>query len=464
MTVAAAVILRQVNGEERRINNLGWSTEMGENQKQKTTAVHSLETVRRVRGIVKEMNARAHQAKLEGIPVAYCMVASQYDEIIKAMGIVAVWTENWAGLCAAKRDAERFLLKAETEGYPANLCGYTRTGIGFDAMRYEQGRIPEGAADGGMPIPDLLLGSSAMCDPRFKWYQALGRYLDIPIYNIDVLWPKVGVNLTEVRDYYTKYQRQEFDALVRFLEKHTGKKMDYEVLDEIIDISDQTYLRWWESYQLRKAKPCPMASEDHFNAFVPAFFLLGERKTLDFYNDLYNEIKERVQRGVGVLQDEKHRLLWCGLPPWHSLWMFNYFQTLGAVFTIEGVWDYRPWDPVEIPSNVRHPLDKLAYQTFMRFTNRYDKAKRNSGNADVELLLDLVNDYSIDGMVMHASMSCRATTIGQIHLRNIIQQYLKIPCLFLASDIVDIRDYSESEWKRRIDAFMEAVLKERQQD
>ncbi|MEK7847997.1 MAG: hypothetical protein AAB270_03645, partial [Chloroflexota bacterium] len=62
-----------------------------------------------------------------------------------------------------------------------------------------------------------------------------------------------------------------------------------------------------------------------------------------------------------------------------------------------------------------------------------------------------------DGMVMHATRSCRATTIGQLHLKNLVQRYVKIPGLQLISDIIDLRDYSEAEWKSNIDSFLETV-------
>jgi benzoyl-CoA reductase/2-hydroxyglutaryl-CoA dehydratase subunit BcrC/BadD/HgdB len=69
------------------------------------------------------------------------MVASQYDEIIRAMDVVPLPTENYAGLCAAKRDMDRFLLKAEEDGYSQVLCSYARIGLGFDSLRKELGGI-----------------------------------------------------------------------------------------------------------------------------------------------------------------------------------------------------------------------------------------------------------------------------------------------------------------------------------
>ncbi len=164
---------------------------MAEQEQIKTTAVKGTDTARKVRGLVKNIYQSAHQAKEEGKKVAYFMVASQYDEIIRAMDVVPLPTENYAGLCAAKRDMDRFLLKAEEDGYSQVLCSYARIGLGFDSLRKELGGIPENAPDGGMPVPDMMIGSSAVCDPRFKWYQAAGRYLQLPTFSIDVVAPPV---------------------------------------------------------------------------------------------------------------------------------------------------------------------------------------------------------------------------------------------------------------------------------
>jgi len=433
--------------------------ESGGAAKEKSTARKSTETTRRVRGIVRNMYIRAHLAKANGDPVAYCMSASQMEEILDAMGIAAIWTENYAGLCAAKRDAERFLLKAEAEGYANEVCGYVRTGLGFDAMRKEAAGMPENAPDGGMVEPDIMIGSSAVCDPRYKWYQSSGRYLDSAIYNYDLAAPPVDADLDAVRDYYIDYAEAEFRGLIAFLEEQTKRKMDYDLLWERLRISDETCRLWWEVDELRKAIPGPMPSGDHFTAMVPGFYQPSQEESRDFYRDLKAEIQQRVDEGRGVIENERYRLLWGGgLPPWHTMWMFNYFEDAGAVFVIER--GYRGMDPHdhEIPSSIKDPIKYLAYRTFLRATQRYESAKKNSGNPVVEHLLELIKDYRIDGVVNHAPRSCRATAIGQIFMKNMMDKYIQgMPALFLQSDIIDLRDYSEAQWKMQIDSFLETV-------
>lgn len=429
---------------------------MAEKGQGKTTAVKGTDMARTIRGLVKNIYQSAHEAKAIGKKVAYFMVASQYDEIIRAMDIVPLPTENFAGLCAAKRDMDRFLLKAEADGYSQVLCSYARIGLGFDSLRKELGRIPENAPDGGMPVPDMMLGSSAVCDPRFKWYQAAGRYLQVPTYSIDCLAPSVQADLNEVRDYYLKYQKKQFEGLIAFLEVQTGKKMDRERLWDVIRLSDEAWRLWYEIDRMRVAVPSPMPTQDHFSIMVPGHYYSGTQVAVDFYQGLYDEVKNKVENKIGVIPDEQYRLLYGGgLPPWHTLWIFNYFESFGAVFVIENV--YRGYDPVEVPTRIKDPVEYLAWRSFLRFTQRHEKAKLHSGNPVVERLLEYITDYRIDGIVFHACRSCRATTVGQIHLKNLLGQLADMPMIQLVSDMVDLRDYSEAQWKAQIGAFVEAL-------
>ena len=126
------------------------------------------------------------RAKQEGKKLAYSFIVCSYDEILWAMDIVPVWTENYAGICGAKRDAERFLERAESLGFSRSLCTYALCGLGFDQWREELGQMPPDAPWGGQARPDMMLSSGQiLCDPRNKWYQAAQQFMpDVPIYNI----------------------------------------------------------------------------------------------------------------------------------------------------------------------------------------------------------------------------------------------------------------------------------------
>lgn len=430
-----------------------------EAQKEKTTAIKSTEAAKKIRPLTRWMYRSAHEAKEKGQCVAYCMSLSMTDEIIRAMDIVPIWTEHYAGLCAAKRASERFAEQSDGEGFSNAICGYARNGLGFDIMRYKLGETPPDSPDGGMARPDVLIASSRGCDTSIKWFQALGRYLDVSIYNIEVLWPPKDANIKEVKERYVRYMVKELEELVTFLERQTNKKMDWERLESIIAVADETQHLWWEVSQLRKAIPCPMPTEDHANSMVPFTFLLGTQEALEFYRELYNEVKNRVDNKIGAIPEEKYRLMWgIGLPPWHTLRIFNHFESHGAVGVRE--YFYRAWESpnmLDIPTGI-HPLEHIVRRNMDSNTFNYERAKVRCGEPVAQYLLDWIDEYKIDGYVEHMSTSCRLWSVGQLHYANIIRENLKdFPILIWSSDMIDIHTFNEAQVKAQIDAFVDVM-------
>ena len=424
------------------------------------------DTAARIGPMVKAMIRDELEAKAAGKPIAYAFIHCAYDEILRAIDIVPHWVENYAGICAAKRDAQRFLERAESEGFSRSLCTYALCGLGFDAWREELGEMPPSSPWGGQVRPDMMLGSGqVLCDPRNKWFRAAQRYMpDVPVFDIGLPWPPYedDYDYREVQDYYVDYIVQQLRGLVGFLEERTGRKMDWGRLSELVDLVDRTWNLIWETYELRRAVPTPMDTGDAMNTMVPLAFMMGTQQAYDFYRDLNDELRTRVANREGVIADERYRLLWGGgLPSWFALTDFNYFNSKGAVFPVETT--YRMIEPVrhfDIDlARIEDPLQHIAWRWIKFWTYWYDRARLRPGShPDVERLIQYVEDYGIDGIVMHEAFSCRTWHVGLIwQLHQLGKVYRPIPSLVLESDIVDIGSYSEADTHSRIDAFVEAV-------
>ncbi|MBW2170138.1 MAG: 2-hydroxyacyl-CoA dehydratase [Deltaproteobacteria bacterium] len=366
------------------------------------------------------------------------------------MDIVPVWTENYAGVCGAKRDAERFLERAESLGFSRSLCTYALCGLGFDQWREELGEMPPEAPWGGQARPDMMLSSGQiLCDPRNKWYQAAQQFMpDVPIHNVDLPYPlyEDDIHFTDIQDYYIKHIIEELRGLVTF--------------------------------ELRRAVPTPMGTGDAMNTMVPMTFMLGTQEAYDFYVGLNKELKEKIARKEGVIENEKYRLLWGGgLPSWFALADFNYFNSKGAVFPAETT--YRMVQPIYhmYMPETNDPIERLAWRWFGYWVYWYDKARKRPGShPDVEWLIQYIEDYQIDGIVMHEAFSCRTWHLGLIWQLNQLAKIYKpipvlvlgkdgrenkasreLPSLVLESDIIDITSYSEVDTRNRIDAFIETL-------
>jgi benzoyl-CoA reductase/2-hydroxyglutaryl-CoA dehydratase subunit BcrC/BadD/HgdB len=250
--------------------------------------------------------------------------------------------------------------------------------------------------------------------------------------------------------------------LVEFMEGILGKRMDWDRLDEIVRLGQKTYGLWHKAFMTAgRAVPCPMPAEDAFNNFVPAFFLMGQQDAVDFYQGLVDEIDEKVRNKEGTIPVEKYRLIWGGgLPPWHSMEMFNYVQEQGAVFVFQSV--YIPIPEVDIPDRITHPLERLAYALFENAALRAEQ-DRSLGLTGLCNFVGLgnpllyIDECQADGIVMHWLRSCRGTTIGQIYNKNLIAERSDVPTLLLESDMCDVNSFSEAVWKTKLNAFFESL-------
>ncbi len=405
------------------------------------------------------------RAREEGKKVAYSFIVVGQDEIMRAMDIVPAWGESFSGIAAAKRDAEKYLQKAEADNFSRSLCTYATCNIGFDMWREElKGEMPPGAPWGGIGRPDMILGTAQqLCDPRYKWPQATRHYLrDVPVFIGGMYYPvwDPRIDHREEEAFYVKYNTEQLHACVRFCEKHTGKKMDWDRLAQVVDLTDRTWNLFVETYDLRKHIPCPMDTGDAMNTMVPIAFMMGTQECYDFFNDLNAELREKIAANKGVVDNEKYRLLWgAGLPSWFALSDFQYFNDKGAVFPVETT--YRCYEPVynlDLPET-DDPLEHIAWRWVRFWTHWYDKARKRPGSTPaVERLADYIEDYKCDGVVFHSAFSCRSWHAGiLLQAETLRKVYPEIPVLIMEGDIVDISSYNEVDTHNRIDAFIETL-------
>ena len=428
---------------------------------EKSRAINRLEAMYPIRNIVNERYRRSLEAMQKGKPTAWSMGTwLQGDPILAAMDVEIVFPENYGTVCAATGAAEHFLKKADEEGFPTYMCGYARNCLGYAAtMKDLGGQIPSNAPMGGMPKPVLLLGAGTACDARFKWFQALGRYLDTPVWVLEMPHPDAGESLKGGADkHYIDFIVKELREFVSFLERLLGKKMDWDKLDEITHYAEKIQLVWHEVNELRKATPCPMHSRDFWTCMQGASFLSGGdlRQILELYQKLYDEVKHRVDNKAGAIAEEKFRLAFFELPPWHSLGFFDELAKRGWNFVIES-WSYHPFEPIDL-SGVKDPLERIAWMAYQKFNFWNQKAIETGMFSSFEYpYLEYVKEYKCDGALLHALLTCRAATVFLRNSQEILNERVKVPSLWVEGDIVDLSLFDPIDVLKKAEAFEETM-------
>ena len=438
---------------------------MGEDAKkagavQKTTAVKTTESANQAYKVLKGFYKKAAEATAQGEPVAWCMTSICCEEILEAMGVQQIYTENFAGVCAAKKTAGYFMETAEADGYSPDICSYVRTGVGYAIKRKELGMIPPEAPNGGMADPTLIVGSTSNCEPRYKWYQSLGRYMDVPYFcieNADLQVP-TGVNPDDIGEAVIRNVVLELKEFQKSLEKLLGRKMDEARLQEVVEISEATKNMYWKCLEMSKNLPCPMPAEDMFTIMPLGMFYFHQKESLEFFKTLYAELEERVKNKRGVIPDEKYRLLWgWGIPSWHTMNIFNYFEQQGAVCVMETCYSGSAGGVFEGGHQYSDPIERIVRGYFYRMNVSSRRATANKVTRNVQTVLDLVKEFSCDGVVLNIQTSCRPQSVGQKAGIEMLHKHINVPVLLLESDMADERNFSITEFNARVDAFIETV-------
>jgi len=69
----------------------------------------------------------------------------------------------------------------------------------------------------------------------------------------------------------------------------------------------------------------------------------------------------------------------------------------------------------------------------------------------------IVQEYRIDGLVLHSDRSCKSYSMGQYDLKRLLTERLGIKSVIIESDMTDFRVYSDKQVRSNLDAFFEAL-------
>jgi benzoyl-CoA reductase/2-hydroxyglutaryl-CoA dehydratase subunit BcrC/BadD/HgdB len=389
----------------------------------------------RMREIMTEYYIEAKSAQQSGKKVAWITSGGPVEPLI-VMDVIPVYPENYGAMIGASHMGGDLCEKAEALGYSTDLCSYARADIA--CARENGGPI------GGLPRPDMLICCNNICGTVLKWYEVQARYFNVPLYIFDTPFCH-----TEFPEEARKYVRSQLDEYVAFLEQTCGKAFDMSKSMEVGRLSIEGQRLWQAVLDTAAHKPAPMTAFDAFFFLALIVTLRGTKTVVDFYKELLAEMKERIEKGISAIDNERYRLLWDNLPIWYRLkWLSETFASHGASLVADTYTTAWCGSMKYIDEN--NFIDSMA--------EAYTRIWLNIGIDEmVKTVLDMIDKYEVDGVVVHSNRSCKPYSFGQYDIQRIIQDQKGIPCMMIESHMNDERSFSESQAATRIDAFMEMI-------
>lgn len=357
-------------------------------------------------------------------------------ELLIAMDIIPVYPENHGAMIGASKMGADLCDKAEEMGYSRELCSYACADIAAAPV--------DGGPIGGLPKPDMLVCCNNICGTVVKWYEIQARYFNVPLFILDT--PFCHTSFTEEAK---KYVIKQIRAYIQFIEGVCKRNFDYDRMEEVGRLSLEGQALWQAILDTAMHKPAPMSAFDAFFHLALIVTLRGTQTVVDYYTMLLDEMKNRIASGISAVPDERYRLLWDNLPVWfRTKWLSEKFASLHACLVADTYTSAWCGSAKYIKSS--DFLDTMA--------EGYCRIYLNIGvDMMAEHVLEMVDKYSIDGIVMHSNRSCKPYSLGQYDIRNIVQDRRNVPTLIIESDMLDESMFSESQIETRIDAFMEVL-------
>jgi benzoyl-CoA reductase/2-hydroxyglutaryl-CoA dehydratase subunit BcrC/BadD/HgdB len=242
--------------------------------------------------------------------------------------------------------------------------------------------------------------------------------------------------------------RAQLEELVAVAERVSRRRMDPEALVEVTRKAREGSELWGECLATATSRPAPWTGFDGFFHIAPIVTLRGSDACNAYYRELRDELRDRVQRGIGGLRKEQHRLLWDNLPIWFAvrelstLLASRGFNFVCTSYTNAWAEAGRRVDPAD-------PLGS-AGAAYTHVILNQDLPHR------LETLRRLARDYAVDGAVLHSDRSCKPYSIGQVDLKDRLAAELGIRVLLLEADHNDPRAWASEVGENRITAFMES--------
>jgi hypothetical protein len=332
----------------------------------------------------------------------------------------------------------------ETNGLPPGhaLCSLWQAKVG-------------GLAMGMIPVPDLALASSYLCDMGSKADDLVTAKYGVPVAYIDgVMDSKWG----EYPEYLTErvhYLGTQINEALKKAEKVLGIKIAPDAWERSQKDSRGFVNNLLRLLDLMRADPVPisMVELELLEALSGSSTGRGIREGIKAMEVLLRELEGRVKAGIGVTDKGAPRVMTasghCSDPRVTRL-----VEDVGLAVPITMVLSWVGGPKFKPRGNYTTPGEKMA---------DYELATGNFHGTDgiMKLFASGAKVMKLDGFIAHYFYNCRPAALGSEIQKKYLEEKTGLPVLALEIDNFDSRSYSAASLRTKVETFAEMLKAKR---
>ena len=347
---------------------------------------------------------------------------------------------------------------AEFKGYPRELCSSMRNHLGQLSLGLST-RSPEGKVF----KPTFIL-QEAECPSMSKTAQIFAEELGVPHFIVDESYDDVYENKV--------FLLEQLEDFVEYFVKITGRKFSDEAFIEALKIECRIGSVMAQVFELMKVTPAPIDLRQAQSLRLPTTTGSHKKEVLEYCEELLDEVKDRVSRGISARGIEEARLCFEGLPPFFYSDIYRLPEAYGAIFVIGDVplRSFSLWDLWDDGTTKPAPdLDTMLSQLGMKelrtrrdglillvdnLTRRMWPACYPFGKSN--FLINRAQSWKCDGVIIHIDRGCYGGQCGTLDAKWDLDK-AGIPNLTFEGSQADCRLFNERDTVEAFYTFFETI-------
>lgn len=359
-------------------------------------------------------------------------------EIYQAMGLKFYWPEVPGNLLAMMDQNSHlyYIDHIQSCGLPEDTCPYAS-------------QTPGVVLAGHSPVSNTcMVVANLACEGGYASYGLIEDYFGLPSYHVEIPYDfKTAAGKERVAE--------ELKGLIAFLEEHTGHKMDWDKLKEILERGNQITEMEMEFFEMQQAELPPMPGDVLWQLhmiFVNA--IPGTEMSLNLYKELQKLSRKAYALQEPAVKNRKYRAILWNPPSFGYSHIWNWMERCWGVAIVNDMETF-----LHLPLIDTSTPDSMLLGLAEHYSNA-PMSRNNRGPAEnwLDDLNTMTSMYRPDFVLDLNQMACRSS----LALNGVMKEWGReknVPICFVDYNLYDMRVVSRQGIRDQINNFMLNVMK-----
>jgi benzoyl-CoA reductase/2-hydroxyglutaryl-CoA dehydratase subunit BcrC/BadD/HgdB len=295
------------------------------------------------------------------------------------------------------------------------------------------------------PKPDLLITTGFLCDTSPKTVDLLHELYDIPVWYVDICQDRTCRDYPEPSQRAVSLAAASLKRLVNRIQEVVGFEITNDMLIEVQEAKGKLNEALGRIRNLIvNSAPLPLspAHENIWRCLSGLDLSIdGIAEATEAINTLYEELQERVARGVGVVEKNAPRVL-AILPMGQTDPRLEHLACEVGIAI------------VATDRNVEVSIKQTSLDPYVKFGIGTQLGSMHMPIAlRIPLIIEGCKKLNINGVLDRYHVGCRSVAGDALLIEKAINKELGIPVILLEWENFDPRVYNHEEYKKRLEIF-----------